>query len=264
MEVIIVDDEPVSLAVLKQLVSKLPDCQARAFTHASAALAWCEPNDPDVIIVDYMMPELDGIEFTRRLRAVAGKADTPLLMVSANSEREVRDRALQTGINDFLNKPFDSADLQARVGNMLALRSSQKRLANQASAARAFESTAAADRLQRDEPHRVLDVDTTLARLGGDARLVCEVAGIFTRTVPPLLNSLWEALDGEELGRVYTEAHSLKGAVGSVEAPEVLNSVIELETHARRDDLAGAAATFLSTQVLVARLLSELSEMACE
>ncbi|MGZ5234391.1 MAG: response regulator, partial [Burkholderiales bacterium] len=101
MEIVIVDDEPVSLAVLKQLVGKLPDCKARAFAHASAALAWCDSNDPDVVIVDYMMPGLNGIEFTRRLRAVEGRADTPLLMVTANAEVKVRDSALESGINDF-------------------------------------------------------------------------------------------------------------------------------------------------------------------
>ena len=87
MEIIIVDDELVSLTVLKQLVAKLPDCHVRAFTDPSAALAWCKPNVPDVVIVDYMMPDLNGIEFTRRLCALEGRAQTPLMMVSASADR---------------------------------------------------------------------------------------------------------------------------------------------------------------------------------
>lgn len=132
MDIIIVDDEPVSVTMLKRLVEKLPDCNGRGFTQASAALAWCKQNDPDLVIVDYMMPELNGIEFTRHLRALDGKADTPLLMVTASADREVRNSALQNGINDFLNKPFDFVELQARASNMLALRCSQKKLANRA------------------------------------------------------------------------------------------------------------------------------------
>lgn len=263
MEVIIVDDEPVSLAVLKKLVGKLPDCQPRAFSQASAALAWCESNDPDVIIVDYMMPELDGIEFTRRLR-IEAKAQTPMLMVSANAEPEVRDRALQTGVDDFLNKPFDSVDLQARVGNMLALRSNQKKRAAHANPLPIHtEST----RLESDPSHaakspNVMDVHATLGRLGGDAALVSEVARIFINTVPPLLRLLRDALDDSNLHAVYEGAHSLKGAVAAIEAPQVLRSVIELEAHARKGDARAVAAAFTSAQALVWRLMNELAEMA--
>ena len=132
MDIIIADDEPVSVTMLKRLVEKLPDCNCRGFTQASAALSWCEQSEPDLVIVDYMMPELNGIEFARRLRSLDGRNDTPLLMVTASADREVRNTALQNGINDFLNKPFDFVELQARVSNMLALRSSQKKLANRA------------------------------------------------------------------------------------------------------------------------------------
>src|SRR4051812_2690834 len=99
MEIIIVDDEPVSLTLLKQLVAKLPHCQAVGFTDPSAALAWCEPNDPDVVIVDYMMPNVDGIEFARRLCALDNRSDTPLLMVSATADQTVRNNALQQGVS---------------------------------------------------------------------------------------------------------------------------------------------------------------------
>ena len=131
-DIIILDDEPVSLTVLKRLVEKLPGCRVRDFTQPSAALAWCSENEPDLAIVDYMMPELDGIEFTRRFRALKGKADTPVLMVTASTDREVRHSALEHGINDFLNKPFDLVELRARANNMLALRASHKKVASRA------------------------------------------------------------------------------------------------------------------------------------
>lgn len=260
MEIVIVDDEPVSLAVLKQLVGKLPDCKARAFAHASAALAWCDSNDPDVVIVDYMMPELNGIEFTRRLRAVDGRSDTPLLMVTANAEGNVRERALESGINDVLNKPFDSTDLQARVSNMLALRFSQKKRANRSNS-RAAAQGAAAERAEPDQVERLVDYDLTLARIGGDTTLLGEIVRIFVRSVPPLMTSIGEALRRTDLEHVYIESHSLKGAVGSVEAPEVLRSVVQLEAHARDRHASAAAAVFVDVEALVQRLSTELSAL---
>jgi CheY-like chemotaxis protein len=262
MEIVIVDDEPVSLAVLKQLVGKLPDCKARAFAHASAALAWCDSNDPDVVIVDYMMPELNGIEFTRRLRAVDGRSDTPLLMVTANAEGNVRERALASGINDVLNKPFDSTDLQARVSTMLALRFSQKKRANRGNSRAAAQGAgAAAETTDQGEVKRLLDYDLTLARIGGDTTLLGEIVRIFVRSVPALMTSIGEAIRRSDLQHVYVESHSLKGAVGSVEAPEVLRSVVRLEAHARDGDAAEAAAVFADVQALVQRLSTELSAL---
>ena len=132
MDIVIVDDSPITIALLRKLVAKLPDCVAQPFTSAAQGLAWCVANDPDLVIVDYMMPEMDGIEFARRFRTLPGKADTPLLMVTAADDRELRHRALSLGINDFLNKPFDQIELTARAKNMLALRASQKKLASRA------------------------------------------------------------------------------------------------------------------------------------
>ena len=101
MQVIIVDDEPVSLTVLEQIVEKLPDCHVKGFTEASTALAWCTHNEPDLVIVGYMMPELNGIEFTEHFRLLSGKSDTPVLMVTASTDREVRNTAFEIGVNDF-------------------------------------------------------------------------------------------------------------------------------------------------------------------
>ena len=73
MDIVIVDDAPITIALLKKLVAQLPECRPVAFTRAVEGLEWCAANDPDLVIVDYMMPEIDGIEFARRFRALPGK-----------------------------------------------------------------------------------------------------------------------------------------------------------------------------------------------
>jgi DNA-binding response OmpR family regulator len=258
MEIIIVDDELVSLTVLKQLVAKLPDCQVRGFTDPSAALAWCKPNVPDVVIVDYMMPDLNGIEFTRRLCALEGRAQTPLMMVSASADRTIRHSALQNGFNDFMNKPFEFTELQSRVNQMLFLRSSQKQLVNRAFLLSAYDGTA----LDAYRPAGLLNVEMTLTRLAGDEMLLAEIAQIFLRTVPQILASLNAALASSDLEHAYAEAHSLKGAVAPFEAPEVFNAVVGVETEARNKSIAGLAGTFAQAERLVERLLDELSQMS--
>ena len=256
MKIIVIDDELVSLTVLKQLVDKLPDCSVEGFTDAYAALSRCEQDDPDLVIVDYMMPQLNGIEFTRRLRASEVNKETPVLMVTASGDREVRDSALQNGINDFLNKPFDFVELQARATNMLALRESQRKLAHHALSRGHTDAGVPQKSTSTD---KVLDVNMTRARLAADEALLGEIAAIFMRTVPQLLTSLGTALSGNDLKRAFGQAHSLKGAVAAFEAPEVFNSLAQVEAHAKNQDGEAANAAFAMAEALVERLVSELA-----
>jgi DNA-binding response OmpR family regulator len=265
MQIIIVDDEPVSLTVLKQFTEKLRDCRVRTFARASEALAWCKQNDPDLIIISYMMPQLNGIEFTRLVRALEGKSATPILMVTANADREIRNSALQAGINDFLTKPFDFAELRVRVNNMLALRSSEKELANRRAlllAEKACDDAMDAATGRRENGVPLLNVNMTRARFGDDDTLLGEVARVFTRTAPQLMSSITTALNKNDLKRVAEQAHSLKGAVAAFEAPDVFKCVVYVERHAKNLDAETTAIAFTVAQTLIERLLTELAPIA--
>ena len=188
MDIVIVDDSPIIIALLKKLVSRMDDCRAIPFTSASQALGWCVENDPDLVIVDYMMPEMDGIQFARRFRLLPQKSDTPLLMVTAADDRELRHRALTLGINDFLNKPFDQIELEARARNMLALRSSQKKLASRAlllddEVAKATSEIVARERetllcLGRAAEHRDPETHEHIIRMSNYSKVVARRVGL--------------------------------------------------------------------------------------
>ena len=74
-----------------------------------------------------MMPEIDGIAFARHLHELPGKADVPVLMITAAGDTLVREHALKQGVTDFLVKPVDPVELSERLDKMLALRRSRKR-----------------------------------------------------------------------------------------------------------------------------------------
>lgn len=128
----IIDDSDINLTLVKALVTKLGDCEPLLFEDSRRGLAWCSENLPDLVIVDYMMPELDGIQFITRLRAVPGREEIPILMITASDDRDVRYEALNIGATDFLNKPVDRIEFSVRVRNMLSLNASRKKLADKA------------------------------------------------------------------------------------------------------------------------------------
>lgn len=130
MKVAIVDDVQMNVTFMQHLVRKLPGCQPVCFTDPVSALAWCLVEDPDLLIVDYMMPTLSGTDLVQQFRQ--RYPDTPTLMVTANHETALRHEALKIGVTDFLNKPVDNVEFLARAKNMLALRASHKKLADHA------------------------------------------------------------------------------------------------------------------------------------
>ncbi len=156
MQIVIIDDVEANLLLLKHFITQLGEAhEVQAYTDPLQALAQCQAATPDLVIVDYMMPELDGVAFIQRFRAVPGRADIPLLMVTANDETDVRYRALESGANDFLTKPLDKIEFKARMRNMLALRANQKRLEDRASWL-AEEVLKATDEIVRRERETIL------------------------------------------------------------------------------------------------------------
>jgi response regulator RpfG family c-di-GMP phosphodiesterase len=131
-KVLIIDDSEINLTLIRALVLKLGECDPVMFDNPVKALEWCRSNEPDLVIVDYMMPEMDGLRFIAGFRALHGRTEIPVLMITANDQKDIRYDALLGGANDFLTKPIDRIEFSARVRNMLALRTAQKFLADRA------------------------------------------------------------------------------------------------------------------------------------
>ena len=105
--VLIIDDSDINLTLIKALVLKLGECMPVLYNNSLRALGWCREHVPDLVIVDYMMPDMDGLKFISAFRALHGRTEIPILMVTANDQKEVRYEALLGGANDFLTKPID-------------------------------------------------------------------------------------------------------------------------------------------------------------
>ncbi|HET8623142.1 MAG TPA: HD domain-containing phosphohydrolase [Gemmatimonadales bacterium] len=130
--VLIVDDDPVSLELVKRLVVEAEPCVTMGFTDASQAVEWCAHHEPDLVITDCRMAGLDGLGLIRALRRRDQFRDVPIMMITGSSEREVRYEALEAGATDYLTKPVDPIEVKARTRNMLAWRRAQKVIAERA------------------------------------------------------------------------------------------------------------------------------------
>jgi diguanylate cyclase (GGDEF)-like protein len=121
--VLVVDDEASNRELLEALLTSLGHDVDMA-SDGSAALAKLDPSH-DLVLLDVMMPGMDGYEVARRIRKESSFPDVPICMVTALSGKEERLRAVEAGANDFIAKPIDKMELKVRTASLLRTKEAQ-------------------------------------------------------------------------------------------------------------------------------------------
>lgn len=211
----IIDDSEMNLTLLSVLVTKLGHGEPMVFSNACEGLNWCRENRPALVIVDYMMPELDGISLISQFRRAEGCQDIPVLMITANDDKDVRYRALEAGATDFLNKPVDRIEFSARVRNMLKLAESHRVLSDHAKwladeVARATEAIHDRERellfrMSRAAEFRDPETGAHIQRMAHYSRLIAVNIGLSTEEQEVILR----AAPMHDIGKIGVPDHIL-------------------------------------------------------
>jgi two-component system response regulator RpfG len=124
-KIVIADDQYVTREIIAEVVRHLGG-ETRTFADGASALAEILKGDTDLILSDYKMPALTGIELIAAVRRDPRSARVPAIMITAIDELGLREQALEAGFNDFLAKPIDHVECRVRCHNLLALRKYQR------------------------------------------------------------------------------------------------------------------------------------------
>lgn len=129
LNVLIVDDQPSQRTMFRHLVEDIsPDIRVTDFGDPIEALGFSQLTPPDLLLLDYRMPKLDGLEFTRRFRQPLSNRDVPIILITVVGDEPTRNAALEAGVIDFLVKPVRPRELRSRCRNLLMLRQQQQSL----------------------------------------------------------------------------------------------------------------------------------------
>jgi len=182
MDIAIIDDSRSVLLELNSAISSFRGVVTHLFTDPIEALARSDDTYFDLVLVDFVMPGLNGIEVVSKLRGKPHYRNIPIVMVTSERDREVKIQAIEAGATDFLSKPFDAVELKARVGNLLDLRAAQLGLERKAHKLEATVETVMRDVVAREEEiiwrlaraveYRDGNTGSHVSRVAGIARLI--------------------------------------------------------------------------------------------
>ena len=125
--VLIVDDNEQNLELVQAYLEDL-GCQIRTARDGAEAIKLVEAEQPDVILLDVMMPRMSGFQACSRLKANPATKDIPIVMVTALNEVGDVERAVESGADDFLTKPVNKLELLTRVKSLLRVRQLKRQL----------------------------------------------------------------------------------------------------------------------------------------
>lgn len=120
--VLILDDQSTGRAILEKIIMQVADnISVSDFGNPIQALTWLESNDVDLIITDFRMPDMNGLEFIHQVRRLERCKNVPIMMITVVSEKEIRYEALDAGATAFLTRPIDQIECRTSCRNLLQL-----------------------------------------------------------------------------------------------------------------------------------------------
>jgi CheY-like chemotaxis protein/anti-sigma regulatory factor (Ser/Thr protein kinase) len=215
--ILVVEDHPVNQKVLAHQLREM-GLQHTMATTGTQALDLLATGDFDLVLMDWQMPEMDGLEATRRIRQLPTDIrHIPIIALTANAGAGFRDTCLAAGANDYLSKPYSETALAAMLMQWLP-------------------QARAAARIP------LLDLAALHARYPGNPGLVSELEAVFLSTTEASLAALKRAIEQGDAGSCRKEAHALKGAAASVLASTIQAGAARIELSVQNGDFAAAKA----------------------
>lgn len=256
MRVLIVDDSRSSLAMIGGIVKTATNADIDSCLRPFEALQLSETTQYDLVLVDHVMPEMDGVQFTSALRARDSYRLVPIIMVTSDMDRNTRIEAIRAGATDFVNKPFDPTELQARVANLLTLRAAQVELADRANWLAREVELATAHLLAREEEiiwrlaraieYRDGDTGEHVSRVAQISQLIASGIGLDAQRC----RTIYLAAPLHDIGKIGI-ADAILGKPGKL-TPDEMSIMREHVTIGARI-LEGASSDLIRTAELIAQ-----------
>ncbi|MDR1812144.1 MAG: response regulator [Candidatus Fibromonas sp.] len=224
--VLVVDDINTNLKVAEGLL--LPyKMQVDLCLSGAESIEMIKANSYDLVFMDHMMPEMDGVEATRQIRKL-GK-DLPIIALTANAISGVREMFLENGLNDFLSKPIDTVKLDSILGKWLPKEKHEK-------IREEFKTDSESDLNTVIEINGV-DIKKGIAMTGGTVKNYLRTLAVFYNDGLQKIEEIEKSLEIDNCSLYTTYVHALKSALANIGATGLSETAKQLEAAGKQEDL---------------------------
>ena len=197
--VLIIDDEADNFDVIETILNN-QDYQLHYAASGKDAIAYLDTFQPDLILLDVMMPVMDGIEVCKNIKALPKWQAVPIIMVTALNSKEDLARCLNAGADDFISKPLNSLEFRARVSSMLRIKEQHDRLERANALIHAQIEASLEGIIAVDEQGRLVAYNQKMCE-------ICDIKVIATTTKPQELQLLQTASFPPAITQILEETY---------------------------------------------------------
>lgn len=253
---LVVDDQSTGRKILAEILLSIEsDLNVVTCADPREALGYARTQAPDLILTDYRMPEMDGVELIKHLRSTPGCGDVPIVVITVVGDKSVRYDALNAGATDFLTRPLDQIECRSRCRNLLMLRRQQNIIQDRAEWLERQVQMATHQILLREREtllrlakageYRDQDTGNHVLRMASYSRLIAEYLGLPGADC----DEIEFAAPMHDIGKIGVPDHILlkQGKLGSEEW-----ALMKTHTTIGRDILSGSDSRYIQMGSVIA------------
>jgi CheY-like chemotaxis protein len=224
VQILLAEDNPINQFLAKSLLENW-GANVDVANNGAEALAWHEKNNYDLILMDVIMPEMDGVTATKEIRRSPNqlKARIPIIAFTANALKGDSETYLAAGMNDYLSKPYEERKLFQKISTVLNLQSDK--------AISLPQRLQAPPKEHLQEPLYNLSQIESLAR--GNSAFIRKMLELFVQNVPGQIKELNQNSRNNDWLKVSRTAHSLKSGIDIMLINSIKEDILFIEQHAR-------------------------------
>ncbi|MEA4924500.1 MAG: response regulator [Syntrophomonadaceae bacterium] len=250
-EVLLVEDNKINQQVATELLMLL-GVKVSIAANGYEAVAAVDKKKFDLVLMDIHMPEMDGIEATKRIRGQLQYTDLPIVAMTANAMVGDKEASLAAGMNDHITKPIDPSRLRSTLVKWIKPRNAGEEPYQPPTPVMASENLS----------FNSINTDRGMKNLGGNIKLYKKILLDFAADNKNVTNEIYNNIVVSDYDKVFIEAHTVKGVAGNIGALTLYEAAAQLETALRNESYDQVASLYLPFSKAMNEILDELQEWA--
>jgi Signal transduction histidine kinase len=253
--VLVVDDNEFNIRVAEGLIGLFKINVHTAFS-GKEAIEMVQKNDYDIVFMDHMMPEMDGVEATGEIRKLGGKYKRlPIIALTANAVQGAREMFLSNGFDGFISKPIDIQEMYRILKEWLPLEKIEiKRDKTQEK----VEEEGYSEFLQAMTKIDEINVEVGLSRVSNMENMYRETLELFSSKIVPECDDMYNMINYGDINGFSISVHAMKSALSTIGAMSLSETALRLETAAKDNDFGFCVERFPAFRNKLINLHEEL------